>query len=50
MAALQECSICGATGLPERLAVHECDAFVERRRRRVGGRAVSRAQGGVDAS
>ena len=29
--ALQECPVCGATGLPERIAIHDCAAFRARR-------------------
>ena len=29
---LQECPVCGAVGLPERIAVHDCPAFRTRRR------------------
>jgi hypothetical protein len=33
MAALVECSICGAQGLPERIQVHACRDFLKRRQR-----------------
>jgi len=29
---LQECPVCGAVGLPERIHVHDCPAFGTRRR------------------
>lgn len=27
---LQECPVCGAIGLPERITDHDCQAFIER--------------------
>ncbi len=29
--ALHECAICGAVGLPERIANHDCDDFLDHR-------------------
>lgn len=31
---LEECPVCGAIGLPERLDEHDCEAFLEYRRSR----------------
>ncbi|SFK67540.1 hypothetical protein SAMN04487950_0526 [Halogranum rubrum] len=47
MTALEECAICGAKGLPERIAVHECQDFLERRQRRVMSRFIR--EGGASA-
>lgn len=30
---LEECPVCGAVGLPERIEEHDCEAFLERRGR-----------------
>jgi len=29
--ALEECPVCGAVGLPERIEAHDCSAFIDRR-------------------
>jgi hypothetical protein len=29
--ALEECPVCRATGLPERIEAHDCGAFITRR-------------------
>jgi hypothetical protein len=34
MTELRECRVCGAVGLPERIADHDCDAFHRRQSRR----------------
>jgi len=40
---LKECLVCGAVGLPKRIANHDCQTFLARKRRRADAATPNQA-------